>query len=144
MRATPFQTCSLTELRQILSFTYAVAEWARQNPEIYAATVSPGGTTGTDFKSQGSITMMERIQFTIVLPLMELFGQMHSLQTGAKRYVDGVCAEDGFDFPTGTFAASPGNAVAGKLDNQATHSNGGVFADKKVQKFAYDATQSFL
>ena len=72
---------------------YTAAMWmssvARKNPNIRIITMSPGGTTGTDLVNDLP-SLMKFIFKYVGLKLMPLFGIMHELEVGAKRYVDGL------------------------------------------------------
>jgi len=68
---------------------YMAALWmssvARKHPDIRFVTMSPGGTSGTDVMND--LPPFMKFMFTHVgLRLMPLFGLMHKLELGAKRY----------------------------------------------------------
>ncbi len=89
---------------------------ARQHAHIRFVTISPGGTTGTN--GMDDLPFVKKLLFKHVGGfLMPLFGMMHSLQTGAKRYVDGVLDPR---FETGHFYASRAGSPTGPLVDQAT------------------------
>ncbi|MEM7343426.1 MAG: SDR family NAD(P)-dependent oxidoreductase, partial [Chloroflexota bacterium] len=72
---------------------YMAAMWvaavARKHPDVRIITMSPGGTSGTEFVDDLPPGMKFMFKY-IALPLMPLFGLMHGIDVGAKRYVDGL------------------------------------------------------
>ncbi len=121
---------------------YVAAMWmaaiARKHPNIRFITVSPGGTGGTEFANDMPALM--RFFFTQVgFRLMPLFGMMHKLEDGARRYVDVLTNES---YKSGTFYASKESALTGPLVDQGT-----FFADlnnKVYQDNAYEAAHRFI
>ncbi|MBE1285140.1 MAG: SDR family NAD(P)-dependent oxidoreductase [Rhodobacteraceae bacterium] len=88
---------------------------ARQHPHIRFVTMSPGGTTGT--AGFDDLPLMKRIFFKHVGGvLMPLFGMMHGVETGAKRYLDGLFNPE---FKTGRFYASRAGYPTGPVVDQA-------------------------
>ena len=120
-----------------------LSEFARIHPEVYVATISPGGTTGTNFKDAESVSKIERMMFTFVMGMFGKLGKFHALEVGAKRYVDGVTGENGYDhFVTGTFVASK-KGVNGPVSDQATYKYGKAYGNRQIQHAAYQAVHSF-
>ncbi|MCP3928997.1 MAG: SDR family NAD(P)-dependent oxidoreductase, partial [Bacteroidetes bacterium] len=72
---------------------YIAALWmssqARKNPDIRFITMSPGGTKGTSVMDD--LTGIQKFMFKyVMMPIvMPMMGMAHSLETGAKRFVDG-------------------------------------------------------
>jgi len=111
---------------------------ARDNPNIRFVTVSPGGTGGTGAVDNAPFLMGMFFKY-IAMPIMPLFGIMHGVEVGAKRYVD-VLTDDGF--MTGHFYASPAGESTGPLVDQM-----GQFADlddPTIQDNAAMAVRRFL
>lgn len=100
---------------------YLAAMWvsatARQHPNLRVVTISPGGTTGTNAASNmpGVMGLFMR---TIGMSMMELFGVMHSLESGAKRYVDVLNDES---YKSGTFYASREGKMTGEVVEQGQY-----------------------
>ena len=89
---------------------------ARQHPHIRFVTKSPGGTTDTN--GLDDLPFMKKLFFKhIGGVLMPIFGMMHSVETGAKRYVDGLLNPK---FERGHFYASGTGSPTGPLVDQAT------------------------
>ncbi|MDA4846064.1 SDR family NAD(P)-dependent oxidoreductase [Hoeflea poritis] len=89
---------------------------ARQHPHIRFVTISPGGTTGTN--GMDDLPFLKRLFFKHVGGiLMPVLGMMHGVETGAKRYVDGLLNPK---FESGRFYASAGGSPTGPVIDQAT------------------------
>ena len=93
-----------------------VAAMARQHPNLRIVTMSPGGTTGTNGASEMPGVM--RFVFPVVMKVMEVFGVMHSLETGAKRYVDALNDES---YKSGYFYASHQGKMSGAIVEQSQY-----------------------
>ncbi|CAD0186265.1 hypothetical protein RUESEDTHA_03172 [Ruegeria sp. THAF57] len=108
----PMQTYGYAKL----TATLWMGAMARQNPHIRFVTMSPGGTAGT--AGFDDLPLMKRIVFKHVGGvLMHLFGMMHSVEAGAKRYLDGLL---NLDFETGHFYASRAGYPTGPVVDQAS------------------------
>ena len=70
---------------------------------------------------------------------MQLFGGAHSLETGAKRYVDALLLED--EYKTGTFYASK-KGTTGPVVDQAELMD--VFKNESYQDHADEALHKFI
>ncbi len=93
-----------------------MASLARQRPDIRFVTMSPGGTSGTN--GMDDLPFLKKVMFKYVgSTLMPLFGLMHSLDKGAKRFVDGLTDAT---FKTGRFYASGLGGPIGPIIDQAT------------------------
>ncbi len=88
---------------------------ARKHPNVRILSMSPGGTNGTN-AAEDLTGIMKFMMKTMSKTLMPLMGVMHSVETGAKRYVDGITNPD---FKTGTFYASANNKPTGKVGDQS-------------------------
>ncbi|UTW59951.1 SDR family NAD(P)-dependent oxidoreductase [Kordiimonas sp. SCSIO 12603] len=120
-----------------LTAAYWMAAMARKHKDIRFITVSPGGTSGTN--GMDDLPFLKKIMFKYIGgTIMPLFGMMHGLDVGAKRYVDTVMNET---FKSGHFYASKGNFPTGELVDQTLE-----YADLDNPKFednAYAALLSF-
>jgi len=115
-----------------------MASMARQHPHVRFITISPGGTTGTN--GMDDLPLMKKIMFKYIgSRLMPLFGMMHGVDVGAKRYVDGL---NDSRFETGHFYASKGGSPTGPLVDQAILFP--EFADHRAQDNANDAIHLFM
>lgn len=68
-----------------------MAYMARQHQSMRFVTMSPGATTGTNFLSDFSAS--KKFLAKTLMPMLMFFGVMHSLDKGAKRYVDALTEE---------------------------------------------------
>lgn len=88
---------------------------ARQHPHIRFVTMSPGGTTGTN--GMDDLPFLKKVFFKYIGgTLMPIFGMMHSVETGAKCYVDGLLNPK---FASGRFYASREGSPTGPVIDQA-------------------------
>ena len=93
-----------------------MASMARQHPHVRFVTMSPGGTTGTN--GMDDLPFLKKLFFKYVGgTLMPIFGMMHSVETGARRYVDGLLNPK---FETGHFYASRAGSPTGPVVDQVT------------------------
>jgi NAD(P)-dependent dehydrogenase (short-subunit alcohol dehydrogenase family) len=116
---------------------YTAAMWmssmARKYPDIRLVTVSPGGTSGTDVMKD--LPPFMKFMYTQVgFRLMPLFGLMHDLEVGAKRYIDGLYDES---YKSGVFYGSKESVVTGPLVDQGT-----IFDDLNNQTFQDNANEA--
>jgi NAD(P)-dependent dehydrogenase (short-subunit alcohol dehydrogenase family) len=119
------------------------ASWAREHPQYYVISVSPGATRGTAIAGHKSIPKVMRVIFPTVFRMMDFLGMAHPVRVGAKRYVDAVDRQGDFEqFASGSFVASA-HGVSGRVMDQSKHPRGAVFADHKKQDIVYNAVQAF-
>ena len=116
---------------------YLAAMWvssvARKNTDLRVLTISPGGTSGTNVMDD--LPPLMKFMFTHVgLRLMPLFGLMHPLEIGAKRYLDGLNDES---YKSGMFYASKKPVLTGPLVDQGT-----IFEDLNVETFQDNANEA--
>jgi NAD(P)-dependent dehydrogenase (short-subunit alcohol dehydrogenase family) len=107
---------------------------ARQHPSIDFISVSPGATSGTAVADNLPLMlkiMFKYIMFPIIMPLR---GLVHSIEKGAKRYVDAL---NNSNFKSGEFYASHENTVTGALVEQST-----IFADLDNQEYQDNANEA--
>jgi len=110
---------------------------ARQHPHIRFVTMSPGGTTGTN--GMDDLPFLKKVFFKYVGgTLMPLFGMMHSVETGAKRYVDGLLNDR---FESGHFYASREGSPTGPVVDQAKID--ASLANTQFQDNAFQAVRRF-
>ncbi|MDB1123410.1 SDR family NAD(P)-dependent oxidoreductase [Vibrio algarum] len=119
---------------------YTGAMWlsslARQYPSVRLITMSPGGTAGTEVTSSSSL--IKTYIFKAVMSVMCLMGKMHRLETGAKRFVDGLLDES---YQSGVFYASV-EGITGPVGDQTE-----IFSDlgdETYQDNARAAIRQFL
>lgn len=88
---------------------------ARQHPHIRFVTISPGGTTGTN--GMDDLPFLKKVFFKYIGgTVMPIFGMMHNLETGAKRYVECLLNDK---FQSGHFYASREGSPTGPVIDQA-------------------------
>lgn len=98
---------------------YMAALWmsaqARKHSGVRFITMSPGATSGTAVMDD--MTGIQKFMFKyIMMPIvMPLAGMVHGLETGAKRYIDGI--KDA-SLTNGGFYASKSNKPTGPTHNQ--------------------------
>ena len=117
------------------------APWARRNPGFRVLTVSPGMTQGTSLGKHKSMPAIARAFFPLLLAVTGALGTSHSVEVGAKRYVDALTNRKGSAFegmPSGSFAASALKGTCGPVSNE----QGPVFIDTVVQDAVFDAVRS--
>lgn len=129
----PMQTYGYAKL----TATLWMGAMARQHPHIRFVTMSPGGTAGT--AGFDDLPFLKRIVFKHVGGvLMPLFGMMHSVEAGAKRYLDGLLNPE---FKTGHFYASETGYPIGPVVDQA--SIDAALSDITTQDNAHLALRQF-
>lgn len=101
---------------------YAETMWtlgmARKYPNLKFVVVSPGNTGGTnapDSLPPAMKFMLKYVMMPVVFPLMG--GMVHSLEVGAKRFVDGVSDDR---YKSGVFYASDTGKLSGDMVDQST------------------------
>lgn len=119
-----------------------ISALARENPDMYMVSVSPGGTSGTNVYKNAD-WWIRKIMY-VAGGLMTLMGKQHSVATGAKRYVDALL-QTGYEFPSGTFIASKNkNAVTGALGDQAAKAPMYALDNHELQDAAAKAIRNFF
>lgn len=114
-----------------------IGAMARQHPHVRFITMSPGGTTGTN--GMDDLPFLKKVFFKYVGGiLMPIFGMMHSVETGAKRYVDGLLNDK---FKSGRFYASREGSPTGPVIDQADIDSS--FNDHDFQDNANQAVHRF-
>ena len=133
-------------IKGIIAF-YAAA-LARKHPDIFFAAVTPGSTKGTNLIDQGSFSNCA--MNAVIKGFIKLSGQ-HSLEDGAKRYIDALVnrrssgGDDDaeYEYPSGTFITSKKKYI-GATCAATELSKGKAFGDKDKQDCAYEAVRKFL
>jgi NAD(P)-dependent dehydrogenase (short-subunit alcohol dehydrogenase family) len=134
---------------QTYSYVKAVAAlywsaWAREHPEYFVVTVSPGATSGTAAAAQKGVPKVMSFMYPAMLGILGVIGMSHPVEVGAKRYVDAVRHEGNFEqVSSGSFMASVRGATGHVID-QTKLPCGAIFADTKTQAVAFQAVQSFV
>lgn len=110
---------------------------ARQHPHIRFITMSPGSTTGTN--GLDHMPFVTRILSKYVFGTMApLFGLMHRVEDGAKRFVDGLLNPR---YESGHFYGSEAGAPTGPVTDQAKLD--ASFSNTTYQDNAYAALRQF-
>ncbi|MBW3695169.1 SDR family NAD(P)-dependent oxidoreductase [Vibrio sp. T187] len=120
-----------------LTGTLWMSSMARQHPHLRFITMSPGGTTGTN--GMDDLPFLKKLFFKYVGGLlMPMMGMMHSVDKGAKRYLEGL-----FDprFESGHFYASRAGSPTGPVVDQITLEPS--FGNVSAQDNARQAIQQF-
>lgn len=120
-----------------LTGTLWMSSMARQHPHLRFVTISPGGTTGTN--GMDDLPFLKKLFFKYVGGLlMPMMGMMHSVDKGAKRYLEGL-----FDprFESGHFYASRAGSPTGPVVDQITLEPS--FGNVSAQDNARQAIQQF-
>jgi len=111
---------------------------ARKHPAMRFITVDPGMARGTSGTS--SLPLGQRIFVEAAMWVMQTLGKAHSVDVGAKRYVDVLLNED--DFKTGIWWGSK-KGLTGDLADQAEHWPE-IIGDENVQDNADTVLRRFL
>lgn len=121
------------------------AAWARRNPDMTVLCVSPGGTRGTNVGDAKAMSPFLRVLFPVTMFLMGSVGLFfHSIETGAKRYVDAVNGQGDFEkFASGTYVASA-MGTSGAVCDQAKLRFGEQYADCHKQEMCYEAIRTVV
>ncbi|MFK7986220.1 MAG: SDR family NAD(P)-dependent oxidoreductase [Sandaracinaceae bacterium] len=88
----------------------------RPGEKVRALSISPGATTGTA-GAKGLPLLLAFFMTWIAMPLMRLFGQAHTVESGAARYIRGL--EDP-SLVNGGFYASADGGTSGRLVLQSS------------------------
>ncbi|MEO0404686.1 MAG: short-chain dehydrogenase, partial [Bacteroidota bacterium] len=119
--------------------TMWMGSMARKHPELKFLSMSPGGTRGTN--GMDDLPFLKRIflKYIGMRIIMPLLGMSHSVEAGAKRFVDAISNDN---LVSGRFYASKEKVLTGNVIDQST-----IWADLKnvvFQDNAHIAIQSFL
>eukprot|EP00546_Thalassionema_frauenfeldii_P019068 CAMPEP_0178894952 /NCGR_PEP_ID=MMETSP0786-20121207/303_1 /TAXON_ID=186022 /ORGANISM="Thalassionema frauenfeldii, Strain CCMP 1798" /LENGTH=232 /DNA_ID=CAMNT_0020565101 /DNA_START=247 /DNA_END=945 /DNA_ORIENTATION=+ len=116
------------------------AAFARHHTNVFVRIVSPGAIAETQLLRQESVSSFMRT----VARMAQWFGGSHSVQEGAKRYVDSLLLPSSSDGDaSGSFWASRQGFVH-DYGNVATIKNGKFVADEALQDKAWEAVNKFL
>ncbi len=117
--------------------TLWMAAMARKHPHIRFVSMSPGGTAGTN--GMDDLPFLKKFMFKYIGgSIMPLFGMMHSVEKGARRYLDAL---ESISFESGHFYASHAGSPTGPVVDQVTIEPG--FSSVSAQDNAYRAVQQF-
>lgn len=114
-----------------------MSSMARKQPQMRFITMSPGGTNGTAFTSESP--WYTKLQFAIMFPIAEFFGQIHSLDKGTQRYMDALYQDD--LYKSGVFYGSK-KGVTGEVVDQVIFTP--ELSDKSYQDNADTAVHKFI
>jgi NAD(P)-dependent dehydrogenase (short-subunit alcohol dehydrogenase family) len=95
--------------------TLWMGNMARKYPNLKFISMSPGGTRGTNGMDDLPFVkrlFLKHIGMRFIMPLL---GMSHSVEEGAKRFVDGISNPN---YESGQFYASKENVLTGKVVNQ--------------------------
>lgn len=111
--------------------TLWMSSMAKKHSNIKFISMSPGGTRGTN--GMDDLPLLKRIflkhiGMKLIMPLM---GMSHSVQEGAKRFVEGI---NNPKFKSGVFYGSKENVLTGKVIDQST-----IWKDLDNQTFQSNA-----
>lgn len=114
--------------------TMWMASLARKYPNVRFISMSPGGTKGT--AAMDDLPAVQRFMFKYVaMPVIfPLIGMAHSLEKGAKRFVDGINDES---LQSGNFYASKEKVLTGPVIDQSL-----LFPELKNETFQENANQA--
>lgn len=117
---------------------YAASQWmsseSRKHKNIRFINMSPGGTKGTAVMDDLGVFMSFMYKYIAMPILMPLMGMAHSLETGAKRFVDGINNES---LTSGVFYGSKANVLTGPIIDQST-----IFPDLNNLSFQDNASEA--
>ena len=113
--------------------TMCMSSIARKHPNIRIVTFSPGGTSGTEVFNNLPKALAFIIN-EIGSRLMPMFGLMHSVDKGAKRFIDGISDDQ---YKSGVFYASKASTLTGPVVDQST-----IFSDLKNESFQDNANEA--
>lgn len=111
---------------------------ARKHPKMRFMTIDPGmarGTSGTQ-----SLPFFQRLTMETAMWVMQTLGRAHSVDVGAKRYVDVMLNKD--DFTSGVWWGSK-KGLTGQLANQVEHWPE-IIGNESAQDNANNVVHSFL
>ena len=117
---------------------YTATQWmsakARENKKIRFINMSPGGTRGTDVMDNLPAAMRFMYKYIAMPIVMPLMGMAHSLETGAKRFVDGITNEK---LKSGVFYGSRLKVLTGPIVDQST-----IFPDLNNTQYQDNAREA--
>jgi NAD(P)-dependent dehydrogenase (short-subunit alcohol dehydrogenase family) len=114
-----------------------VSSMARKEPNLRFLSMSPGATTGTNVFSE--LPFFKKILYSILFPIMNQGGIVHSPDVGAKRYVDALLDDE--TYKSGIFYGSA-SGMTGKVVDQSEIWD--VFSKEDYQDNADTAIHKFI
>jgi len=152
---------------KIFSFDYAWtkrilalywAAFARHHPDFYVVTVSPGAVPSTQILNRGSVSLL--IKAAAYIHQLQIFGGSHSVEAGAKRYIDALLGHGLFEQGRDTGESKDENQNAGPPESGSFLAsregftrdfgdvrcvkNGEFICDRELQDRAWAAVQEFV
>lgn len=119
--------------------TLWMSSLAKKHPNIRFISMSPGATSGTAVTENLPLAAKFMFKYVMMPIVMPLRGMIHSIDKGARRYVEGIGNES---LKSGTFYASPDKQVVGEVLDQSS-----IFPDLAnplFQKNADNALHRFV
>lgn len=120
--------------------TLWMSAMARKHPNLRCVTVSPGQTHGTNLYEDSS-PFLKFVMTKIANPIQALLGASHSVEVGAKRYVDVLMDEKSEAYKNGACYASAKGA-AGPMSDQTSFTED--FQNEEFQDHANEALHRFI
>ena len=114
-----------------------MSSMARKYPNIRFVTVSPGATMGTAVRRD--LPFYKRVFVGMLLNILCFIGKAHSLEDGAKRYIDALFEHS--TYQSGVFYGSK-SGLTGELCNQAELLS--YFGNETFQDNANEAIHKFI
>ena len=118
---------------------YTATMWtlsmARKYPDIKFVVMSPGNTGGTNAADSLPPAMKFMLKYLMMPIVFPLIGDMvHTLEVGAKRFVDGISDER---YKSGVFYASAAGKLSGEVVDQSS-----FYTDLKNSTFQDNADEA--
>ena len=121
-----------------LTGTLHLAQLAREQPNFYFASVSPGMTHST--AAADSAPWLMKATAPVMLPILKLTAQAHAPDVAAKRYLDVLLGTaEGEQPPSGAFVASAWFATGPVCDQAASYP--ALFRNEALQRGAAQAVR---
>eukprot|EP00440_Ansanella_granifera_P045460 gb/GFBE01049253.1/.p1 GENE.gb/GFBE01049253.1/~~gb/GFBE01049253.1/.p1 ORF type:complete len:118 (+),score=12.71 gb/GFBE01049253.1/:1-354(+) len=114
-----------------------MSSMARKCPNIRFVTMSPGAATGTAVRRD--LPCYKRLLVGTILACLSMKGKAHSLEVGAKRYVDALL--DHATYQSGVFYASK-VGLSGEVGDQSEFLD--YFSNNTFQDNANEAIRKFI
>lgn len=114
-----------------------MSSMVRKHSNIRFVTMSPGATSGTTVTRD--LPWYKSLFVRTVVSVLSLVGKAHSVQVGAKRYVDALLDHE--TYQSGVFYASK-KGLSGEVCDQAEFLD--YFSNESYQDNAYEAIHKFI
>ena len=120
---------------------------ARQRPDIYFASVSPGFTRDSlrpgNVAGVPSFVYVAQFAMSLMFPILKLFGVGYSCNAAADRFVDALVNDNSWKYPNGT-AVGAMEGVSGPFGDQTSVPSGEFLGDEKLQDLALQAVSQYM